>query len=215
MPLFTDLDRLKAELDALRPLAPEQEARGLQKFRLEWNSETQGTFYDKLICFWLDSLHKQTYPIDNLFAEVSYSFHLRPLLPAPQSWWDKPPLNNKHANFHEFKAALKDTLGQLELGLMNVAFAKEWQFLRQPGNTLTVQAGHSFHFGLTDFSVSEGVRPVGGDGSSYSHFGWNVFTSPYLTDYDLARLPEINYQLANKVYDFIAAKLAEADTPTA
>jgi Fic family protein len=37
MPLFADLDRLKAELDALRPLAPEQEARVLQKFRLDWN----------------------------------------------------------------------------------------------------------------------------------------------------------------------------------
>lgn len=37
MPLFADLDRLRADLDALRPLAPEQEARVLQKFRLEWN----------------------------------------------------------------------------------------------------------------------------------------------------------------------------------
>ncbi len=37
MPLFADLDRLKADLDALRPLVPEQEQRVLQKFRLEWN----------------------------------------------------------------------------------------------------------------------------------------------------------------------------------
>jgi Fic family protein len=37
MPLFADLDRLRADLDTLRPLAPEQEARVLQKFRLEWN----------------------------------------------------------------------------------------------------------------------------------------------------------------------------------
>lgn len=37
MPLFADLDRLKAELDALRPLPPEQEQRVMQKFRLEWN----------------------------------------------------------------------------------------------------------------------------------------------------------------------------------
>lgn len=37
MLLFADLDRLKAELDALRPLAPEQEQRVLQKFRLDWN----------------------------------------------------------------------------------------------------------------------------------------------------------------------------------
>lgn len=37
MPLFTEINRLKAELDTLRPLAPEQEQRVLQKFRLEWN----------------------------------------------------------------------------------------------------------------------------------------------------------------------------------
>ncbi|QIX60749.1 Fic family protein [Hymenobacter sp. BT18] len=37
MSLFLEVDRLKAELDVLRPLSPEQEARVLQKFRLEWN----------------------------------------------------------------------------------------------------------------------------------------------------------------------------------
>jgi Fic family protein len=37
MSLFADLDRLRADLDALRSLAPEQEVRVLQKFRLEWN----------------------------------------------------------------------------------------------------------------------------------------------------------------------------------
>ena len=37
MSLFTTLDHLKADLDALRPLTPEQEQRVLQKFRLEWN----------------------------------------------------------------------------------------------------------------------------------------------------------------------------------
>ena len=35
MALFTEIDRLKADLDALRPLAPEQERRVLQKFRLD------------------------------------------------------------------------------------------------------------------------------------------------------------------------------------
>ncbi len=35
MSLFADLDRLRADLDALRLLVPEQEARVLQKFRLE------------------------------------------------------------------------------------------------------------------------------------------------------------------------------------
>ena len=36
-PLFTALDRLKVDLDILRPLAPKQVQRVLQKFRLEWN----------------------------------------------------------------------------------------------------------------------------------------------------------------------------------
>jgi Fic family protein len=37
MSLFAELDRLKDELDSLRPLQSEQEQRILQKFRLEWN----------------------------------------------------------------------------------------------------------------------------------------------------------------------------------
>ncbi len=35
--LLEKVDRLKAELDALRPLNTEQEARVMQKFRLDWN----------------------------------------------------------------------------------------------------------------------------------------------------------------------------------
>ncbi|MGI9176096.1 MAG: Fic family protein, partial [Rhodothermales bacterium] len=36
-PLLEEIDRLKAEIDALRPLAREQEQRIMQKFRLDWN----------------------------------------------------------------------------------------------------------------------------------------------------------------------------------
>ncbi len=42
-----------------------------------------------------------------------------------------------------------------------------------------------------------------------------ILKEQYRTDPIQAQLHEINYQLANKVYDFIAAKLAEADTPPA
>jgi len=42
-----------------------------------------------------------------------------------------------------------------------------------------------------------------------------LLTSVYKTEYDQAQIHEINYQLANQVYDFIAAKLAEANTPPA
>ncbi|MEJ7661204.1 MAG: hypothetical protein WKG07_17135 [Hymenobacter sp.] len=42
-----------------------------------------------------------------------------------------------------------------------------------------------------------------------------ILSSLYKTEYDHAQIHEINYQLANKVYDFIAAKLAETATPPA
>ncbi len=42
-----------------------------------------------------------------------------------------------------------------------------------------------------------------------------MFFSNYASSYNQDQIHEINYQLANKVYDFIAAKLAEADQPPA
>ena len=41
------------------------------------------------------------------------------------------------------------------------------------------------------------------------------FFSLYKEGYETTKIHEINYQLANKVYDFIAAKVAEADQPPA
>ena len=35
--LLEKIDHLKAAVDAMRPLNPEQEARVMQKFRLDWN----------------------------------------------------------------------------------------------------------------------------------------------------------------------------------
>ena len=36
-PLLENIDRLRAEIDQLCLLSPEQEARVMQKFRLDWN----------------------------------------------------------------------------------------------------------------------------------------------------------------------------------
>ena len=36
-PILDEIDRLKADIDALRPLDPEVEQRVMDKFRLDWN----------------------------------------------------------------------------------------------------------------------------------------------------------------------------------
>lgn len=59
--LLGKIDRLKAEVDALRPLGPEQEARVMQKFRLDWNYhsnsiEGNSLTYGETIAFLMEGL---------------------------------------------------------------------------------------------------------------------------------------------------------------
>ncbi len=59
--LLEKVDRLKAELDALRPLSPEQEGRVMQKFRLDWNYhsnaiEGNSLTYGETIAFLMEGL---------------------------------------------------------------------------------------------------------------------------------------------------------------
>ena len=59
--LLDKVDRLKAELDALRPLSPEQEGRVMQKFRLDWNYhsnaiEGNSLTYGETIAFLMEGL---------------------------------------------------------------------------------------------------------------------------------------------------------------
>jgi len=59
--LLEKIDRLKAEIDQLRPLSPEQEARVMQKFRLDWNYhsnsiEGNSLTYGETIAFLMEGL---------------------------------------------------------------------------------------------------------------------------------------------------------------
>lgn len=60
-PLLEKIDRLRAEIDKLRPLSPEQEARVMQKFRLDWNFhsnsiEGNSLTYGETIAFLMEGL---------------------------------------------------------------------------------------------------------------------------------------------------------------
>lgn len=59
--LLENIDRLRAEIDELRPLSPEQEARVMQKFRLDWNYhsnsiEGNSLTYGETIAFLMEGL---------------------------------------------------------------------------------------------------------------------------------------------------------------
>ena len=59
--LLEKIDHLKAAADAMRPLNPEQEARVMQKFRLDWNYhsnaiEGNSLTYGETIAFLMEGL---------------------------------------------------------------------------------------------------------------------------------------------------------------
>ena len=66
--LLEKIDRLKAEIDLLRPLAPDIEARVLQKFRLDWNYhsnsiEGNSLTYGETVAFLMEGLTAKGKPL--------------------------------------------------------------------------------------------------------------------------------------------------------
>lgn len=85
--LLHRIDQRKTEVDALRPFAPEQEARIMQKFRLDWNYhsnaiEGNSLTYGETIAFLMEGLTAKGKPFkDHLDIKghnegINYLFHL-------------------------------------------------------------------------------------------------------------------------------------------
>jgi len=85
--LLQRIDQLKAEVDALHPLSPEQEGRIVQKFRLDWNYhsnaiEGNSLTYGETVAFLMEGLTAKGKPFkDHLDIKghnegIDYLFHL-------------------------------------------------------------------------------------------------------------------------------------------
>lgn len=92
-----------------------------------------------------------------------------------------------------------------------IYFRCEWKTFRVQNNTFDFFLIIDFIFSEHKFDVY--YRLI--DSKKSNESSQHLFSSIYKTEYDHVQIHVINYQLANKVYDFIAAKLAEADTPPA
>jgi hypothetical protein len=170
-----------------------------------WNEEVQAAVYDALLRPWLADVQLQTQGFDDLFMSRGYSGGVA-APPAP------PLVLEEEGDWHSFEALLMAAVvgTQAEIGM--VQFAKKWLHFRQRHNGFDVGVTVAFHFQPDHFTVQHTLfsqRSPAGPEVSWQE---EVFKSAYLPAYNHAYFHEINHQLASRLYDFVAARLATADT---
>lgn len=170
---------------------------------LSWNLETQETTSKILLDYWLSDLASQVVRFNDLF--VSSAVHLVIPTMVDQNEDNEIPTLEAARLFGEMVFSASDYL------ISKAYFRFEWNVFRSRKSPFNIALLVDFTFNDYDFSVASRLVDFMSNRPLESH----LVTSVYKVEYDHARIHEINHQLANKVYDFIAAKVAEADTPPA
>lgn len=169
--------------------------------------ETQSLLKETLLDFWFFDLAQQVTRFDDLFLESG-------------TYWVLP--SNLGVGFENNDAASVEAakkFAEMAYTITNYIFTKtyfrfEWKVFKSKKSLFDFFLLIDFVFDEYDFQVYYRLIDSTKSGES-GEVQKLVFTSNYKTEYDLARIKEINHQLANKVYDFIKAKLDEVDTPPA
>jgi hypothetical protein len=169
-----------------------------------WNPELQATVYDALLRPWLADVQLQTQGFDALFMSRGYSGGVA----APPA----PPLGlEEEGDWHSFEALLMAAVVGTQAEIGTVQFAKKWLHFRQRHNGFDVGVTVAFHFQPDHFTVQHTLfsqRSPAGPEASWQE---EVFKSAYLPAYNHAHFHEINHQLASRLYDLVAARLATSD----
>ena len=172
---------------------------------MTWGLETQSRFFEELMIFWVSDLASQLERFNNLFLSSAIAFHFWST--AENKYLDITKETSTSTTY-EFAKSVLDEIQELKSEML---FRILWDGFRMRKLNFDQGILLTFDFGKYDFDIK--FRIYGRAIEEDKHEDEIVFTSLYRTQYDHARIQAINYQLANKVYDFIAAKVAEADNP--
>ncbi len=168
-----------------------------------WNIETQANFYEVLLEFWFNDTAQQMERFKELFLtyKVSIIYHR---------------VNEKYHGGSPAETLLdalldaKIYLSKPDVEIDQISLLFEWTTFRMARSTFDIRLLVDFKFSKFDFEVGYRLfEPI--DYASIAPQEFVLTTYVYKPEYDHARIHEINHQLAKKVYDFIAAKVAEAD----
>ncbi len=181
-----------------------------------WNQHKEHEFYTSFLTEWLNDSLTQLERFDFAFLEKSFGVLIN-------IFDELPFLESKKVTSQEWKPVgifIANYFDNSALSFDNLSLSVNWFFSRTDYMQFNLGLVLDFTFENTYFEISYTIHDSSGDyyklvppiEGSISDI---LLKSPYKKFYDHAQIHEINYQLASKVYDFIAAKLAEADTPPA
>ena len=175
----------------------------------EWDSH-QRDFVDAVLEPWLFDLVSQTNRFDSFFTKKKFSIQAFRFYQGKQ----QRQLSSEHEAIGNATEFLRREF-QTPLLFSSVQLVIKWEAFQRASH-FNINLSIEFVFNAREFVVINKINETPNDYSLLNQaYGIPLFQANYGTssnDYDIAR---INYQLANKVYDFIAAKVAEADTPPA
>ncbi|MBO2011515.1 Fic family protein [Hymenobacter negativus] len=169
-----------------------------------WNQELQATVYDVLLRPWLTNAQLQTQGFDELFMSRGYSGGVA-AAGAP------PLVLEEEGDWYAFEALLMAAVVGTRAEIETVRFAKKWLHFRQRHNGFDVGVTVAFHFYPDHFTVRHTLFSQRSTAGPEANWQEEVFSSAYLPSYEHAHFHEINHQLASRLYDFVAARLATSD----
>ena len=168
-----------------------------------WNIETQTKLYQSVIQFWMADFGTEMARFNEFFQRFEVSFNCTFLndsngasTPVPSS----DLTNSLNAATSRFSSS--DPMDVMRQAMLLF----HWEVFRGSEFSFSQSVNLFFQFKERYFNLQFAVYDSEKGGIAQA-----VFQSDYVAAFDNARIHEINHQLANKVYDFIAAKTAEAE----
>jgi hypothetical protein len=172
-----------------------------------WNKETQVNFHQNLLRFWLDNAAHELERYDEFFLKKEININYRKAN-------EKYSLGTMNITLTEAHNDIQNYSNRPNTEITSISLVFTWITFKLASINFNLRLIIDFNFNPFDFDVNYRLFDLElAELSSPRSF--HLFSSVYKTEYDQPQIHETNYQLANKVYDFIAAKLAEADTPPA
>jgi Fic family protein len=172
---------------------------------LIWSLPNKEKLYNNFLNPWVSDLFEQLEKFDFAFLGKSFSVMLYEQgLPFPEEI--------TLSELNSVLVKIQNIFTEQKYFFENFELTVKWESFRQISNDFDLNLNFDFIFEKALLKIQVNMYSSGQKSTGQVN---NLLTLPYRHEYDHTQIHKINYQLANKVYDFIAAKLAEADTPPA
>jgi len=193
------------DLDKKLALLKKQVLSREDAINMVWEPKTQSTFYDALFDFWMTDLAEQLSRFDDFFLNKEIDLLYR--TDSNGNW-----VTHQIFTLDAAKSHAKSIFSKSTTPASDAYLRFDWRAFRMLNKSFDLRTLVRFVFFKQNFIVNFSVFINTPTLDMENQEAETIFDSLYKEEYDLAKIQALNHQLATKVYDFIAAKVAEADS---